>query len=92
MEQEWKDFKANPENYNMLRMNCSTVVASLLESGSGVSPTVDKGIQINQWIQSPVKKLFLQLRFLGNHIDMWTPDDVMHYALQIKSHIDSTQS
>lgn len=83
----WEDFKNDLTKYNMVKQNCSTIIALLLEAGSGLSPTVDKGLKIDEWAESPAAKILLKLRYLGNHIDMWTPNDVWLYALQVKSHM-----
>ena len=83
----WETFKADPKHYNMVNQNCSTIAAWLLEIGSGLSPTIDKGIRINEWVTNPVQRFVFKLRYLGNQIDMWTPDDVWRYALQVKSYM-----
>lgn len=84
----WLEFKANPDRYNMVSQNCSTVVAWLLEIGSGLSPTVDKGVEIDQWAPNNLMRFVLKLRYLGNHIDMWTPDAAFNYALQVKGYLE----
>ena len=81
----WKEFKANPQKYNMVKQNCSTVAAWILEAGSGVSPGGSKGVSIDEWVKNPFQKLFFKIRFLGNQINMWTPNDVHRFVLQIIS-------
>lgn len=81
----WNDFKNNQKRYNMLNSNCSTVVASLLEIGSGVAPLKSPSIGINEYVNNKYMRWVLKLRFFGNYIHMWTPNDVMVYALQIRS-------
>jgi hypothetical protein len=81
----WEDFCRNPKRYNMVNRNCSTIVATLLEIGSNVPPGHSPQIKINQYVSDPIQKWFFKLRFLGNHIKMWTPNDVFQYALQIKA-------
>ncbi|MES2673660.1 MAG: DUF4105 domain-containing protein [Pseudomonadota bacterium] len=81
----WAEFKQNPKRYNMVKQNCSTVVAWLLEIGSGVLPGGSKGISINDWVSNPFQKLIFKIKYFGNQIDMWTPNDVHRFALQIKS-------
>lgn len=83
--QRWESFKAKPKRYNMKSYNCSTVVASFLEIGSGVAYGKTPCIKIDNYEADPVKRLFYKLRFMGNSIVMWTPTDVHQYALQIKS-------
>jgi len=81
----WNDFKNNQKRYNMLKSNCSTVVASLLEIGSEVKPLKSPSIRINEYVNNKYMRWALKLRFFGNYIHMWTPNDVMMYALQIRS-------
>jgi hypothetical protein len=83
--ERWEIFKADPKRYNMKNYNCSTVVASFLEIGSGVAYGKTPCIKIDHYEADPIKRLFYKLRFMGNSITMWTPNDVHLYALQIKS-------
>lgn len=83
----WQEFKDQAKQYNMLKSNCSTVVASLLEAGSGIPPNHTPNILIRDYVKNPYMSWLLRLRFMGNYIHMWTPNDVMIYALQIKSRI-----
>ena len=69
----------------MLKSNCSTVVATLIEAGSSIPPNHTPNIRINEYVNNPYMRWVLKLRFFGNYIDMWTPNAVMKYALQIKS-------
>lgn len=80
----WNTFRGNSEKYNMLKSNCSTVVATLLELGSGVPPNHTPSIRIADYVDNPYMRWLLKLRFLGNYIHMWTPNDVKVYALQIQ--------
>ncbi len=81
----WNQFIKNSAKYNMLKSNCSTVVASLLEEGSGVKAHNTPSIKITDYVNNQFMQWLLKLRFLGGHIHMWTPNDVETYALQIKS-------
>ncbi len=85
MKSNWLKFKQQPDQYNMRKSNCSTVVASMLELGSGVAPNHTPSIKISEYVGNPYLRWTLKLRFLGNYIEMWTPNDVRLYALQIKS-------
>ena len=82
----WKSFKDKPKRYNMLSHNCSTVVATLLEIGSGKPPGHTPSIKINDYIKDPYQRMYFKLRFMGNYIKMWTPNDVHAYALQLNSY------
>ena len=81
----WETFKTNPKSYNMVKYNCSTVVAWLLQEGSAMTPGSTSGISISDWVTNPIQRWLLKLKYFGDQIDMWTPDDVHRYGLQIKS-------
>jgi hypothetical protein len=79
----WEQFRAAAVGYNMMRQNCSTVVASLLQLGSGVPPSFSPSIRIDDHVQGSFERLLLRLRFFGTQIPMWTPDAVQRYALEL---------
>ncbi len=81
----WRQFIQNSIKYNMLKSNCSTVIASLLEEGSDIKAHNTPNIKITDYVSNPFMQWILKLRFLGGHINMWTPNDVEIYALQVKS-------
>ena len=81
----WEQFRRAPARYNMLRHNCSTVVASLLEIGSGVRPSFSPSIRIDDHVSGPAERFLLRLRFFGSEIRMWTPDAVQRYALELQT-------
>jgi hypothetical protein len=80
----WSKFTNNPDKYNMLSSNCSTVVAALLEAGSGIEPPNTPKIRIGDYVDNPYLRWVLKLRFMGNYIHMWTPNDVKLYALHVQ--------
>ena len=81
----WNNFKENAAKYNMLKSNCSTIVAALLEIGSGIAPNHTPSIRIDDYVGNPYMRWLLKVRFLGNYIHLWTPNDVKLYALQLQS-------
>jgi len=82
----WVEFKKDSsKKYNMKNANCSTIVATFLEIGSGVPPANSPRLSISKSVGNKAMQLILKLRFLGNYIDMWSPNAVATYALQIKS-------
>ena len=85
MKSHWASFRQKPDHYNMRKSNCSTIIAALLELGSGVAPNHTPSVRISDYVNNPYLKWTLKLRFLGNYIHMWTPNDVRLYALQVKS-------
>ncbi len=85
MIEHWMNFKDNESKYNMKDLNCSTVVASFLEIGSGVSPSNSPRLSIASAVTNKFMRTILKLRFMGNYISMWSPNEVATYALQIKS-------
>jgi hypothetical protein len=80
----WQRFKANPARYNMVEHNCSTVIAMLLEIGSGVPPGFVPRVAVDDHASGWAERVLFRLRFLSGSIDMWTPNTVLQYADQIE--------
>ncbi len=79
----WAEFKLTPRRYNLIDHNCSTVIAALLEIGSGVEPSFVPGVLIDNHASGWAQRMFLRVRFLSDSITMWTPDAVLQYAEEI---------
>ena len=80
----WNELRLRGSQYNMVRHNCSTVVAVLLQAGSGLTPPFVPQVRISS-IGLPLHvRLSMQLRFLGDTIRMWTPEAVAEYGRQIQ--------
>jgi len=79
----WEQFKRDPRRYNMVQHNCSTVIAGLLEIGSGIQPSFVSSVPIDDHVTNWAQRLFLRVRFLSASIKMWTPDAVLRYADEI---------
>lgn len=85
LEKQWQKFKNDAPKYNMVKHNCSTVIATMLEIGSNIPPPSTPTLNIEE-NHFPFKFLF-KLRYLGNYIDMWTPNTVWQYALHIEQNM-----
>jgi hypothetical protein len=83
MIEAWEQFKRDPRRYNMVEHNCSTVIAGLLEIGSGIKPSFVSAVPIDDHVSNWAQRLFLRVRFLSSSIRMWTPDAVLRYADEI---------
>jgi hypothetical protein len=83
MIEAWEQFKREPIRYNMVEHNCSTVLAGLLEIGSGVKPSFVSSVSIDDHATNWPQRLFLRVRFFSNSIKMWTPDTLLRYADEI---------
>jgi len=83
MIEAWAAFKSEPRRYNMVAHNCSTVIAALLELGSGVKPSFVPGVAIDDHAAGWPQRLLLRVRFMSSSIRMWTPDAVLRYADEI---------
>ena len=82
----WTDLVTRGSRYNMVKHNCSTVVAALLTVGSGITPLFAPSIKVSS-IGLPFHLQFLlQIKYLGDTIRMWSPDAVAVYAKQIQQH------
>ena len=73
----------------MVKHNCSTVIATMLEIGSNVAPPGAPRLRISEYVGNTATKIFFKLRFLGDYIHMWTPNTVWQYANYINSVINS---
>lgn len=80
----WDEFKAMPKRYNLVRHNCATVIASLLEIGSGVAPPFSPELKIDDFAGAFGTRMMLRIRFLSTSIAMWTPNTVLMYAHEIQ--------
>jgi hypothetical protein len=81
----WEQFKLTEPRYNMVEQNCSTVVAVLLQVGSGLQPSFVPAVAIDDHASNLAQRVFLRLRFFSNSIKMWTPDEVLRYAQEIQT-------
>jgi hypothetical protein len=84
MEEAWKQFVLDQRRYNMVAHNCSTVIAALLEVGSGQKPSFIPQVAIDDHAVGWASRMFLRVRFLSSSIRMWTPDAVLRYADEIR--------
>ena len=85
MVEAWEQFKLTEPRYNMVEQNCSTVVAAMLQVGSGLQPSFVPAVAIDDHAKSLPQRIFLRLRFFSSNIKMWTPDEVLRYAQEIQS-------
>ena len=81
----WAAFRDAPERYNLIDHNCSTVVASLMRAGSNREPSFMPGVLIDDYAHNWTQRMMFRIRFFSKRIRMWTPDDVLRYALEIES-------
>lgn len=83
----WNEFKREPRRYNMVAHNCSTVIAELLQLGSGIKPSFDSSVPIDDHASNWAQRLFLRVRFMSGSIRMWTPDAILRYADEIAAQV-----
>lgn len=84
---KWNEYKVNPTRFNTRKSNCSTLVAAFLELGSGVTYSSVPSVRIQDYTTSRFRQVAFQLRFMGNTVNMWSPEDVHRYAVQIKNQL-----
>jgi len=68
----------------MVSHNCSTVVATMLQIGSGIQPSFVSKVPIDEHTDNTASRIFLRLRFFSSSIRMWTPDALLLYADEIQ--------
>lgn len=84
MIEAWQKIVQDPPNYNMVKQNCSTAIASVLELGSGVLPSFQPRLDVGRDVPTAGYRLMLRLRYFSNQIRMWTPDALYLYAMEIQ--------
>jgi hypothetical protein len=84
MRDAWREVEQNPGRYNMVKRNCATMIAAILEEGSGRKPGFTPHIRIDDHIQAMTTRVFLRVLYLGNSIHMWTPEQVWRYAESLR--------
>lgn len=80
----WRSFVTSEARYNIVRNNCSTIAASILQVGSGVQPSFTSKVPIDNYVKDIGSRLALRIRFFGSMIHMWSPDAVGRYAEEIR--------
>jgi hypothetical protein len=85
MIKHWHMVKFEPERYNMMNTNCSTIAALFLEIGSSVPIDDIPGIKINDYVKNNIMRFLLKAKFRSGQINMWTPNFVEQYAKKIIS-------
>jgi hypothetical protein len=84
MREAWQSFVTSEARYNIVRNNCSTIAASILQVGSGVQPSFTSKVPIDNYVKDIGSRLALRIRFFGSMILMWSPDSVGRYAEEIR--------
>jgi hypothetical protein len=85
MRDAWEAFVTSQAGYNIVRNNCSTAAAAILEVGSGITPSFAPQVPIDNYVHDLGSRLALRIRFFGSMINMWSPDAVARYAEQIRT-------
>ena len=67
----------------MIANNCTTVIAALLEIGSGVTPSFQPSIKIDDHIPMLAMRVLLKIRYLNHSLKMWSPNQLLKYANEI---------
>jgi hypothetical protein len=84
MIEAWTELKRREARYNLVQQNCSTIVASLLETGSGLKPSFRPRINVDDYTDSlPARLLFRTILFV-RMLEIWSPAAVRDYAYEIQ--------
>lgn len=79
----WADIRATMPRYNLLRRNCATMVALLLERGSGKAASFKPQVPIAEWVPSPIAARTISTLLLRDRVCAWTPEQVLLYAREL---------
>ena len=80
----WREIKATAPRYNMRKHNCSTVVAMLIEVGSGQSAPFVPEVDLRKYASSGILWIITRMAAFGGSIRMWSPEAVYRYALSVR--------
>ena len=80
----WKEIRSSGVRYNMRKHNYSTVVAMLLEVGSGKpAPSVPQ-VNPREYGGSGAQGLVIRMATFGRSIRMWSPEAIHDYAKSVQ--------
>lgn len=88
MKDAWALVVLNPGRYHMVKHNCATLIAAVLEAGSGVKPAFTPRINIGERVSWTPSRVLLRILYLGNTIQMWTPEQIWTYAESIRQELE----
>ena len=71
--------------YNLLKMNCSSFAAALLEAGSGHKPSFVPTVHPREYIGNtkPGRKMAGSIVIARGPLQVWTPEQVLLYAHEL---------
>lgn len=81
---DWQEIKDRAPRYNMRKHNCATVVAILLEAGSGKPAPFVPTVDLAEYAKSGLLGLIARMAAFGGSIRMWSPETVYRYALAVR--------
>lgn len=72
--------------YNLLRMNCSSFAAALLEVGSGRKPSFVPAVHPRDYIDHSQagRKISRSVVFVCGPLCVWTPEQLLRYAEELQ--------
>jgi hypothetical protein len=83
MQVAFEEFKAKAPLYNMRKHNCATVIAYLLEIGSGKKPTFVPMMNVADALPPGLLRTIVKIGTLGGAVEMWTPQAIRDYAQEL---------
>ena len=83
MKRALENIKAKAPLYNMRKHNCATVVAYLLETGSGRKPTFVPMMDVSAALPPGLLQTVVKLATFGGTVKMWTPQALRDYAQEL---------
>lgn len=81
----FREVRTNGIRYNLMRMNCSSLVATMLEVGSKRSPTFSPVIDVTEYAghKKSGRKLSAAVSITRRQLCVWTPEQVLRYAREL---------
>jgi hypothetical protein len=83
MQLAWQNIKDQGLRFNLVRQNCSTVAAALLEIGSRRPPSFTPAVKIADWVASPLKAKVITMVLVRSTVTAWSPEQVWRYGREL---------
>ncbi len=83
MQLAWQNLKDQGLRFNLVRQNCSTIAATLLEIGSRRAPSFPPAVKISDWVASPYKAKVITMMLVRSTVTAWSPEQVWRYGREL---------
>jgi len=79
----WENVRDQGLRFNLLRQNCSTITAMLLEMGSRRPPSFVPVVKISGWVSSSFKAKAITMILIRSTVKAWSPEQAWRYGREL---------